>query len=414
MNPPREPDGWRNRRRIMVAVPDQNLILMENFINPATASPASSREQQIWTYRDAAPGRPTPPPPPAGVRRDDDRATGPRSSGRPAASPDVTGYRHRAGRGGQALARRVSGRWAGSGRDQTSYHDRGPEAGTVYHYAVRAVGADGRRGAAPPRSGRSRGSSRTSSSRSSPPARCGCRGRPPAGRDVVGYHVERAVVEVLSEDQIVRLKKQTRPLAEPSVGAIKAVGPFSRLTREPVTGDRVHRRRRSTCARPQPIEGEAAGRPPLPRRPARPEGQAVPLRGLRLPRPRRQRAGRRGGRSPFVLTIPSAPAGLFSREDGRACHLKWAANPEAGLKGYRVYRMEGPRINGPGQPVTPAHRRARRRARASPTTEAGGRTRRYWVVAVDALGQEGFPSAPTWYDREYRSYYEPFVGEWHQ
>ena len=30
-------------------------------------------------------------------------------------------------------------------------------------------------------------------------------------------------------------------------------------------------------------------------------------------------------------------------------------------------------------------------------TTAGKVTRRYWVVAVDALGQEGFPSAPTWH-----------------
>lgn len=41
-------------------------------------------------------------------------------------------------------------------------------------------------------------------------------------------------------------------------------------------------------------------------------------------------------------------------------------------------------------------------------------TRRYYVVAVDALGQEGHPSSPVWYNREWRDYYKPFVGEWHQ
>jgi len=46
--------------------------------------------------------------------------------------------------------------------------------------------------------------------------------------------------------------------------------------------------------------------------------------------------------------------------------------------------------------------------------KAGRVPRRYWVVVVDALGQEGFPSAPTWHNREYRRYYTPFVGEWHQ
>jgi hypothetical protein len=75
--------------------------------------------------------------------------------------------------------------------------------------------------------------------------------------------------------------------------------------------------------------------------------------------------------------------------------------------------MESPRINGPGQKVT--------RVTAEPLAETtfidrgiGKAERRYWVVAVDALGQEGQPSAPTWHYRLFRSYYEPFVGEWHQ
>jgi hypothetical protein len=45
---------------------------------------------------------------------------------------------------------------------------------------------------------------------------------------------------------------------------------------------------------------------------------------------------------------------------------------------------------------------------------AGKSTRRYYVVAVDAMGQEGFPSSPVWFDREWRSFYAPFLGEWHQ
>jgi hypothetical protein len=75
--------------------------------------------------------------------------------------------------------------------------------------------------------------------------------------------------------------------------------------------------------------------------------------------------------------------------------------------------MEGPRKNGPGQPVT--------RLTADPVNKpaytdagAGKGTRRYYIVAVDTLGQEGYPSAPTWHYREYRRYYEPFVGKWHQ
>ena len=31
-----------------------------------------------------------------------------------------------------------------------------------------------------------------------------------------------------------------------------------------------------------------------------------------------------------------------------------------------------------------------------------------------ALGQEGIPSAPVWFEREWKPFYKPFVGEWHQ
>ncbi len=110
---------------------------------------------------------------------------------------------------------------------------------------------------------------------------------------------------------------------------------------------------------------------------------------------------------------PSGYPSHVAREDGNQCQLKWTANLEQGLKGYRVYRMEGPRINGPGQKVT--RRTAEPLAQPSYTDAAAGKdTRRFWVVAVDALGQEGLPSAPSWHYRQHRKYYEPFVGAWHQ
>ncbi|MBI2948332.1 MAG: hypothetical protein HYY23_11865, partial [Verrucomicrobia bacterium] len=46
--------------------------------------------------------------------------------------------------------------------------------------------------------------------------------------------------------------------------------------------------------------------------------------------------------------------------------------------------------------------------------DAGKTARRYYVVAVDALGQEGFPSSPVWFEREWKRFYLPFTGEWHQ
>jgi hypothetical protein len=80
------------------------------------------------------------------------------------------------------------------------------------------------------------------------------------------------------------------------------------------------------------------------------------------------------------------------------------------LRGYRVYRLDGRWDSQPVSRLTP-----------EPVTgltftdeTAGKSSRRYHVVAVDALGQEGLPSAPPWFEREWRAFYKPFVGEWHQ
>ena len=116
------------------------------------------------------------------------------------------------------------------------------------------------------------------------------------------------------------------------------------------------------------------------------------------------------GPSAAVFTIPSAPQWVFSREEGSTCRLKWAANPEKGLQGYRVYRMDGRFDKEPVSRLTSDALAALDYADAG----AGKKTRRYYVVAVDALGQEGHPSSPVWFEREWKTTYAPFVGEWHQ
>lgn len=325
MKPAREPDGWRNRRRLMVAIPDQNLILMENYANPTDRIPGVEREQQMWTYRYAAAKKDPRPKPPKKVPL------------RPPLVEDAV-------------------------------------ASVVSPAEVRLSW--------------------------------------PASLDMVGYHIERAAVEVFSEDQILRLKKDTQPLAKPSVGAIKAIGNFTRLTNKPVK-EPTFTDTTLDLSKPQALEGKPLSFHRF--RDDQLDAKGTPYRyAVYAYRVRAVNGlGVESGDSPYVLTIPSGPQWLFSKEEGETCHLKWAPNPEQKLKGYRVYRMESPRINGPGQPVT--------RVTGEPISEphftdpkAGKVARRYWVVAVDALGQEGFPSAPTWHNREYRRYYVPFVGEWHQ
>jgi hypothetical protein len=229
-----------------------------------------------------------------------------------------------------------------------------------------------------------------------------------AAGEVAGYDVERAVVEVWTEDQLRRVKARTPPLKEPAVAALHRIGPFRTLTATPVKGttwsDTVD------LATPQQV----AGTPIWERRTSKeeidPDGKPH-HRAVFAYRVRAVNAvGVRGGPSAYVLTIPSGPQSLFARERGPRCELKWAASPERSIQGYRVYRLDG---RWDKQPVT--RLTAEPIDRTTFTDPAAGKvTRRYHVVAVDALGQEGIPSAPVWFEREWKAFYRPFTGEWHQ
>jgi hypothetical protein len=220
------------------------------------------------------------------------------------------------------------------------------------------------------------------------------------------YTIERAAVEVLSDDQLKRLKSQTPPLESPSVGAIRRVGPFTEFAT--VDGDSV------TVAidisKPEEIKGEPSFERKFHDEELDPAGRAYPHAVFAFRVRAAKATGGVSGPSPTVLTIPSSPQNLFAKESGTTCDLKWEASAEKGIRGYRVYRMDGRyskdtivRLNNePQKELTFSDR------------EAGKTTRRYYVVAVDALGQEGFPSSPVWFNREWQSFYAPFVGEWHQ
>lgn len=225
----------------------------------------------------------------------------------------------------------------------------------------------------------------------------------------VSYHVERAPVEVASEDQLKMLKSRTAPLDDPSVGAIRRVGAFRRLTGTPLrAGPWVDRT--VDLSKPAMIEGPPLFERTFSKEAFDPEGKACG-RGVYAYRVRAVNgAGVESGPSAAVFTIPSAPRWVFSKEEAGACRLKWAANPEKGIKGYRVYRMDGRWDKDKVSRLT-----------AEPVAElghvdggAGKSTRRYYVVAIDAIGQEGHPSSPVWHEREWKQYYKPFTGEWHQ
>ena len=114
--------------------------------------------------------------------------------------------------------------------------------------------------------------------------------------------------------------------------------------------------------------------------------------------------GVESGPSPYVLTIPSDPAHVLCRERGETAELKWNANPEEKIAGYHVYKL--------GKGHWDIVRVTEQPVKATTFTHQVGKgTSRFWVVAVDALGQEGEPSSPVWFNQRSKGFFE---GEWHQ
>ncbi len=380
MNPDREPDPSGNRARVMMFAPEEGLVYFENCAS-------KPREQQIWTYR-AGPARP--------------------------AEPSLRGLRVGVEAGAVTLA------WEGEGEAEVfrgagerpweasverlgstgerSYRDAAPKAGSVNFYEVRR-GATVLRGRAQPRIAEDVRASVLSK------GEIEIAWSPVAG--ATGYRVERAVVETATDDQLKILKSRTDPLERPSVGAIAKIGAFRTVGEVAAPG---WTDRSVDLEKPVAVEGEPSWQRALGRDALDPAGKPYPF-AVYAYRVRAVNAlGTASGPSAPAFTIPSSPEHVFSREEGTTCHVKWKPNAEKGIRGYRVYRMDGRWDKDKVARLTP-----------EPVEEtsfsdpgAGKSSRRYTVIAVDALGQEGFPSSPVWHEREWKSFYKPFTGEWHQ
>src|SRR6187200_2678985 len=220
--PATEPPGGGNRRRIMAYVPEQNVVLMENYVNPQQKVAGVDREQQIWTYRVGnAPSRKRLPAPQGVALSISDKG----ASLHWKEVPGATRY--------------VVTRWQGESPLSVKSGDLEPvmttqmsllsiERGVKAAFTVRAEGVGG--------AGESSVRVRTqpalvedviASVRSATEVKIAW--PRPTGNESLAYHIERAVVDVYSDDEIDRLRKDTPPLAEPSVGAIKAIRPFQQI-----------------------------------------------------------------------------------------------------------------------------------------------------------------------------------------
>lgn len=378
MNPDREPDPTGNRCRVLMAAPELNMVFLENC-------PGKPREQQIWSYRS---GNGKPPAAPvlmkAATGKDEATVTWP-ALGQPVKLLRGSGLRP-----WEVEFEEIAQIPAGTG----SYHDTGLRSGTVYHYKLSVPSLRARAQPRPPEDV-------VVSTLAEDKVELAWKPSPES--DVVGYVVEEADADVASDDQLIKLKVRTPPLEKPAVGMLTAVGPFRRITQAAVTATRF-------TAAPGSGSGSPIYKKVLGKDDDDPKGVPVPYK-VRLYRVRAVNAlGAESGPSSAALSIPSSPQNLLAREEGTACLLKWKANPEKGLKGYRVYRMDGRYDKEAVTRLTPEPVQDL----TFKDPDAGKKSRRYYVIAVDALGQEGTPSSPVWFEREWKSYYAPFSGDWHQ
>jgi fibronectin type 3 domain-containing protein len=391
----REPDPSGGRNRVLIYLPDRNLFVLEN---------RTKDEQQVWTFRYADA------PPAAPQATDLHVTTGPDSATLTWKAPQAAGVRYTiylwerdtpwaTGLGPIALVKK-----------DTTFQHRGIKRGTTDFYQVRTVDDQGKEVAASPLVS------------TQPPVvidllvsvpnarRAELEWKKPPAEDIVGYYVERADVSVYSVLQVKRIRDRYRQTSDLAVGRIKAVGPFRRLTERPVEAPQfVDEAVDLASGQKEPAEPIMAFR--IPRDQVNADAKPYRYATYAYRVIAVNRLGVESGPSPLVFTYPSAVQHVFSKEEAAGkTRLRWQPSREKSIPGYHVYRQDGrwdtdPIVRLTANPIA---------ATEFLDENAGEPTRRYEVVAVDALGQEGEPSQPVWSRREWARYYGPYVGPWHQ
>lgn len=371
LNPPREPDASMSRSRNLDFDAEHNVFILE--LSPKEQKGKGS---QVWTYRYRKADKRLTPPADVTVVTENAGATVTWS-----AVPGAKAYRVSRGEGAETwrvqldrVAEVMEPRFA----------DRDLATGRVYHYVVRTVDAAGVQG---PPSFRARtqprvllrpvvsvlGKDKVEVAWDAHPA-----------SDVVGYNVYRGVatIRTVKKGMPAAWKDNDPEYAEPMPVEVRDIANVRKLNDRPLSAtsfaDTID------VGSPVPESGDY-----------RFAVYAYLVRAV-------NRLGTESGPSPYALTIPSAPTGLLNREKSDMAELKWNGSPEKAIAGYHVYKLEG---------TWNIVRVTERPVKETTFTHRGGKgTTRYWVVAVDALGQEGEPSSPAWHNQSYRGFYK---GEWH-
>jgi hypothetical protein len=377
MSPATEPDASMSRSRNLGFSAEHNLFILET-----SSREGKGKAPEIWTYRyRKAPADPRPAPP-ANLRVE----TGPARATltwTPSSTPvkEYHVYRAQAEEPWKTHFAKIAAVPA------PPFVDDELAPGKVHHYTVRAIGKDG---------AESRPSFRA---RTQPrvllrpvvsvlaPDRVEVAWNPHPDRDVVGYNLYRgtAVVRAVKKGTQAPWKDNDPEYAEPLPVEVRDVTDLRKLNAEPLTTPAFTDTRIDLVKKdPDPAE-------------YRYHVHAYLVTAV-------NRLGTESGPSPYALTIPSEPVHVFCRERGETAELKWEPNPEKGITGYHLYKL--------GKSHWEILKVTEAPLRATTFSHQGGRnTTRYWVVAVDALGQEGQPSSPVWFNRSYQGF---FQGEWHQ
>lgn len=372
MDPMNEPAESKSRSRNLDYDEERNVFILET-------SSARTNQPEIWTYRYAATdeGKRLAAPSRVQAIADEHKGIELRWPAVPAAR-EYRVYRAVADKPWQA-------EFALVGRTATpAWRDPAPSTHRTTWYRVTAVDAEGRE---------SRPSLRA---RSDPPAprllsaaadASGVSLRWPAAEqsDIIGWHVYRGrvVPRTVRKGEPGAWRDNDPPYEQPRIVEVRDIVDWQRLTGTPTSTtawkDRIDLRR------PDPDSDYPW------------TVYAYVIRAV-------NRLGRESGPSPYVLTIPSEPRNLLCREDGEFAELRWEPPAEQSAAGYHIYMLRGTweiiRIT--DEPV----RETRFRYRVG-----RNRTTRFWVTAIDPLGQEGQPSSPAWFGRSYQGFY---TGQWHQ